>query len=137
MLLGLSSFAKSPVDATNAVEPEKTKSVEFKAELPPAGLVPSVVLQLGQGNVFSQYAFIADKKRRTLTIWQMENNSLKFVEAHPIDYGKREGNKQVSGDYKTQKVFIFSKNNFPDQSLTLMNMALLLSLSTTLTTLII
>ncbi|MCB0421598.1 MAG: L,D-transpeptidase family protein [Bdellovibrionales bacterium] len=83
---------------------------EVKAELPPKGLVPSVVLQLSSGPIFSQYAFVADKSRRTLTIWQNIGGKLEFIEAHPIDYGKMPGDKKVSGDFKTPEgIYFFQK----------------------------
>lgn len=116
---GLNGFADSTTQSvpnSTAIAQASDNSVltplepEIKAQIPPQGLVPSVILQLGKGNVFSQYAFVADKSRRTLTVWQMVGDNLQFVEAHPMDYGKREGDKKVSGDHKTPEgIYFFQK----------------------------
>lgn len=86
------------------------------AVLPQPGLVPDGVLIPGDGTYFSEYTFVADKSRRTLTVWKSENNQLKMVKALPIDMGKKPGDKLVSGDLKTPEgIYFFQKELRDDQ----------------------
>ena len=80
------------------------------AIVPEVDTIPEQLIELGQGKLFSSHAFVVDKERRTLTIWKREGHDIDLVAAHPIDYGKIEGDKQISGDKKTPEgIYFFLK----------------------------
>ncbi len=74
---------------------------------PPQGKVPAHLVSLGNGNVTSQYAILADKSARTITVWKSGNAGVDFVAAYPMDIGKNSGDKVASGDHKTPEGLYF------------------------------
>lgn len=89
------------------LEEDEIKKPDPIAIQPPKGMIPSGLVQMGEGSYFSKYAFLLDKSTRTLTIWQNTEDGPKLVEAHPADMGRRSGDKQVLGDRKTPEGIYF------------------------------
>ena len=77
------------------------------AVTPERGMVPSNLLGFGDGNGFSEYVFIADKEKRTLSVWKKNEKGPKFVEAHPMDIGRKQGDKMREGDLRTPEGIYF------------------------------
>lgn len=93
---------ETPIDPKTKPDPD--------AQVPPKNKIPRNLLKLSDGEYYSQYAFVADKAKRTLTIWKETNDSYDFVAAHPMDMGKKEGDKRFLGDLKTPEgVYFFNK----------------------------
>ncbi len=90
---------------------EVAKSVENTdpvAQTPPAGKLPAPLLALANNTgAFSQYAFLVDKKQRTLTVWQYHDNMIKLVSSWPTDIGQNDGDKRVEGDKRTPEGVYF------------------------------
>lgn len=74
---------------------------------PPDGLVPDNLIVMGDGKAFSDFAIIADKSKRTLTLWQNKEGETVLVDAYPMDIGKAGGDKLASGDHKTPEGIYF------------------------------
>lgn len=75
---------------------------------PPEGKFPTALLSLASdAKAFSPYAFLVDKKTRTLTVWESLQDSLHLVGAWPTDIGSRDGDKLVQGDGKTPEGIYF------------------------------
>lgn len=84
------------------------QSADPVAQLPPPGKLPHALLSLNSATgAFSQYAFLVDKKARTLTVWQNSGDELKLVGAWPTDIGRKEGDKLVQGDHRTPEGVYF------------------------------
>ncbi len=67
-----------------------------------ANRVPSSLVQISPHPLYySPYAFVVDKKARTLTVWHQDGGKLTSVASFPADLGKREGEKKSQGDHKT------------------------------------
>lgn len=94
-----SSFAEEAKTPANGPDPEAVR--------PADGLVPDNLVIMGDGTAFSQYAMIADKSKRTLTVWKNEKNGLQLVTAVPMDIGKNGGNKTIRNDLKTPEGIYF------------------------------
>lgn len=93
-----------------AAEVSKTvQSSDPVAILPPAGQLPTALLGLtSTTGAFSQYAFLVDKRARTLTVWQTTpDDKLKLVGAWPTDIGEKEGDKLIQGDRRTPEGIYF------------------------------
>lgn len=91
-------------------DPTSSNLIEPKPKLPPPGLYPKNILNLGEGDYFSNFAFIADKSTRTLTIWRNSRSQYELIAAYPFDMGKNSGNKLKLGDLKTPEgVYFFNK----------------------------
>nr|HMN68862.1 L,D-transpeptidase family protein [Bdellovibrionales bacterium] len=90
---------------------EVSKTVEKAdpiAQTPPEGKLPHALLSLtSDSGAFSPYAFLMDKKSRTLTVWQNNEGRLKLIGAWPADFGRQEGDKFTEGDYKTPEGIYF------------------------------
>jgi murein L,D-transpeptidase YafK len=70
--------------------------------------VPAGLIQLPpQSRYYSPYAFVVDKKARTLSVWQQTGNGLKKVAGFPADMGRNEGDKKNRGDAKTPEGIYF------------------------------
>ncbi len=84
---------------------DKAEEKELKPDpvaiMPPKDQVPLSLIQLGKGESFSRYAFVADKSTRTLSVWENVNGLPRFLEAHPMDIGKKAGNKTAENDHRT------------------------------------
>lgn len=74
---------------------------------PPANKVPAALLNLGEVDAFSPYAFVVDKATRTLTIWKYDSSIPTLVTSHPADLGRESGDKTSSGDRKTPEGIYF------------------------------
>lgn len=102
-------FQFATLDLSRAAEEKKTaKLPDPVAVQPPAGQLPTALLGLNtETNVFSKYAFLVDKKNRTVTVWQTDTDKLKLVGAWPTDIGERDGDKLVQGDRRTPEGIYF------------------------------
>jgi murein L,D-transpeptidase YafK len=70
--------------------------------------VPSALMQLPPASkYYSPYAFVVDKKERTLNVWQQTGSGLKKVAAYPADMGRTSGDKRSEGDHKTPEGIYF------------------------------
>ena len=73
-----------------------------------ASRIPSSLVQITpQPLYYSPYAFVVDKKARTLTVWHQEGSNLTSVASFPADMGKQEGDKKTSGDHRTPNGIYF------------------------------
>lgn len=77
---------------------------------PPKGKIPKSLLSLGTGRFFSPYAIVADKSKRTLSLWQNQEGQLKLVKIFPVDFGRKEGDKYQVDDLRTPEgIYFFQK----------------------------
>ncbi len=83
----------------NVVDPEPIA--------PPTGLVPAGLIKPGANNYYPSTTIIADKSRRTLSVWKNSNNKIELLDFYSMDHGKKNGNKQVQGDLKTPEGIYF------------------------------
>ena len=82
--------------------------VDPLAVAPPAGQLPTALLGLAAApGTFATYAFLVDKKERTLTVWQNSGETLKLIGAWPTDIGQQGGDKLVQGDKRTPEGIYF------------------------------
>lgn len=99
------------VPDAQAEKEEKEDSAKGKpdpqAVQPPTNKVPTALLNLGEVDAFSPYAFVVDKSTRTLTIWKYDGNTPVLMAAHPADLGREAGDKTSSGDRKTPEGIYF------------------------------
>lgn len=92
---------------TDAKAESLARAEDPQAITPPKDSIPSNLLQLGMGEAFSKYAFLADKETRTLSVWENKNGVPVFLEAHPMDIGKKSGDKTVENDHRTPEGIYF------------------------------
>src|SRR5665213_1176069 len=86
--------------------------------LPVAGRLPSALLSLNTNSgLFSHYAFLVDKKARTLTVWQSAGDKIKAVESFAIDLGAHPGDKTAEGDSKTPEGIYFFQRSMDGKKL--------------------
>lgn len=98
----------TPIRCFASEEPKTVEVPDPVAEQPPKGKWPSPLLSLqSETGAFTQYAFLVDKSKRTLTVWQHDDNGLKLVSAWPTDIGQKGGDKLVEGDKKTPEGVYF------------------------------
>lgn len=97
------------VSAEEAAKDAKTvQQSDPVAEMPPAGMLPSALLALSvEGDTFPRRAFLVDKSRRTLTVWEGQGKSMKLLCAYPTDIGQKTGDKLVQGDLRTPEGIYF------------------------------
>lgn len=69
--------------------------------------IPAGLLALGSGDYFSPYAFVVDKHERRMTLWHQKDGQITRVATYPIDFGRSDGKKQRSGDFKTPEGIYF------------------------------
>lgn len=74
---------------------------------PPNGLVPSALILTGNDNYYSSTTIIADKSRRTLSVWKNTGGNVELLAYHPMDHGKKNGNKFKQGDLRTPEGIYF------------------------------
>lgn len=104
------------VGTTSLAYSEEVQKTDQKpdpvAVIPQPGEFPHTLLSLTTDTgAFSKYAFLVDKSRRTLTVWQNETNGkVKLVGAWPADIGRSEGDKLSEGDKKTPEGIYFFQN---------------------------
>jgi murein L,D-transpeptidase YafK len=80
--------------------------------------VPASLVQVTPQTVYySPYAFVVDKKSRTLTVWHQEEKGPKAVAVYPADMGRSEGDKKSQGDYKTPNGIYFLQQRLEGNSL--------------------
>ncbi len=112
------SFAQSKVnseeneysarhESQNEKSDAEDKSPDPVAVAPAKNLVPAALVQLGDGEFYSPYAFVVDKSTRTLTVWKAGEKGLELVTIHPTDIGRKPGNKLTLGDHKTPEGLYF------------------------------
>ena len=103
----LVSFSAAPVAAQS-----ETTAQGYAAK------VPVSLLHLGVASAYySPYAFVVDKKARTLTVWTQDAGGYKVVETFPADLGKKEGDKTSSGDHRTPEGVYFLLEHLTGSSL--------------------
>lgn len=98
--------AKAEEDKAAVIAAKKKDPV---AQLPPEGMVPANLLRLGRGETFSKYALIADKSTRTLSVWENNEGKPVFLQAHPMDIGKKAGDKTAENDLRTPEGIYFAQ----------------------------
>ncbi|MBX3023245.1 MAG: L,D-transpeptidase family protein [Bdellovibrionales bacterium] len=106
------AFHFATVSLCFATESTKTDQKSDPVAIPPPqGMLPTALLGLNsETGVFSKYAFVVDKKNRTLTVWQTDSDKLKLMGAWPTDIGERDGDKLVQGDRRTPEgVYFFQE----------------------------
>ena len=69
--------------------------------------IPSSLIQMGQGPYFPTYAFLVDKKARTIAVWGREGESIRKFAEFPSDMGKKSGDKTARGDHRTPEGIYF------------------------------
>jgi murein L,D-transpeptidase YafK len=77
------------------------------AVVPPSGKIPDNLVSWSVGPLHSRYAIVADKAQRTLTVWENVDGVARFLEAHPMDIGKKDGPKEKKDDHKTPEGIYF------------------------------
>ncbi len=91
---------------------------ENSAQNETANRVPSSLVQISPHPLYySPYAFVVDKKARTLTVWHQDGGKLTSVASFPADLGKREGEKKSEGDHKTPNGVYFLQQKLEGASL--------------------
>lgn len=76
-----------------------------------ANRVPSSLVQVSPHPLYySPYAFVVDKKSRTLTVWHQDGGNLSAVASFPTDMGANEGEKKSAGDKRTPSGIYFLQN---------------------------
>ncbi|MCB0341359.1 MAG: L,D-transpeptidase family protein [Pseudobdellovibrionaceae bacterium] len=114
--MGLSqALAEDP--PSQAAEAPLSIESDPEAVIPPKGLVPTSLLRLGNKQYASRFALLADKSQRTLSVWEQQEDKLHFVSAYPMDFGRSEGDKLVSGDKKTPEGIYFFEEMLEGESL--------------------
>ena len=102
----------TPEDTTvaNQPDPDPVK--------PPENHIPEGLWSLGSGSFYSPYSIIADKARRTLSLWKSESDgSLSLVKYYPMDMGRKEGDKVKLGDLKTPEGIYFFQETYSGSQL--------------------
>lgn len=83
-----------------------------------ANRVPSSLVQITpQPLYYSPYAFVVDKKARTLTVWHQDGGILSAVASFPADMGRNMGDKKSTGDHKTPNGIYFLQQRLEGPSL--------------------
>lgn len=95
------------VSEVEPVDPTVDKKPDPGAITPPKGHFPTSFSSFEGGSFYSPYAFLADKFTRTLSVWKFTPDGPEFVEAHPMDLGKNNGDKIKLGDKKTPEGIYF------------------------------
>jgi murein L,D-transpeptidase YafK len=112
-LLICASSLSAPADDAPA---SSAKNVEQSGDSHPVAneasrnrtVVPAGLIQLpASSKYYSSYAFVVDKKHRTLSVWQQTGLGLKEVACYPADLGKNAGDKRGAGDAKTPEGIYF------------------------------
>lgn len=63
--------------------------------------IPDGLVMLSREGHFSQHAFIVDKSKRTLSVYENKNGKLNLISEYPADIGKKDGPKTKENDLKT------------------------------------
>jgi murein L,D-transpeptidase YafK len=80
--------------------------------------LPASLVQMPElANYYSPYAFVVDKKSRTLTVWQQDKSGTHKVASFPADLGRNEGDKKNQGDRKTPSGIYFLEERFEGANL--------------------
>lgn len=73
-----------------------------------AELAPVHLLRLGTTpSFYSPFAFLVDKKARTLSVWKQEMEGWRKLASYPADLGKKEGVKTKRNDHRTPEGIYF------------------------------
>ena len=90
------------------VHNETRTSDDPVAQNPPPDQLPTALISLkSETGTFTPYAFLVDKRARTLSVWQSSDDSVKLVGAWPTDIGERDGDKLIQGDRRTPEGIYF------------------------------
>lgn len=90
-----------------------TSTEASQTETVPAGLVQMPP----RSRYYSPYAFVVDKKARTLAVWQQTGTGLKKVASFPADMGANDGPKKSVGDKKTPEGIYFLQTKLEGRGL--------------------
>ncbi len=63
--------------------------------------LPSSLLQISETDTFSKYAFLVDKAKRILAVFERDGENIKKILEFPADIGKNDGPKMRRNDHKT------------------------------------
>ncbi len=109
--LALTLSAPNAATAAEAVPAQNGAAAPAYANEVPAGLV---ALGAGHG-YYSPYAFVVDKKARTLTVWTQDAGGYAQIAQFPADLGRSDGDKKAQGDHKTPEgaYFLLEKLDGP------------------------
>lgn len=113
MILTANANASFAFAANSATEPSAPTLASSQTETVPAGLVQMPP----NSRYYSPYAFVVDKKARTLAVWQQTGSGLKKVASFPADMGKSDGPKRSAGDHKTPEGIYFLQKKLEGNSL--------------------
>ncbi|MCB0386589.1 MAG: hypothetical protein KDD43_14450, partial [Bdellovibrionales bacterium] len=103
----------SDADAEKEDKEDQTKNLPDPNPIaPPPGKYPATLVNLGETDAFSPYAFVVDKSTRTLTVWKYESGNLSQVAVYPSDMGRKPGDKTVLGDLKTPEGIYFFQSTY-------------------------
>jgi murein L,D-transpeptidase YafK len=103
------------MDSSFANKNESIKHTTVNADdpvpvIPPKNFIPENLVQVGNGPLHPKHIFIADKSKRTLTVWNVNADDFTLAGAYPMDIGKNDGDKISSGDQKTPEgVYFFEE----------------------------
>lgn len=70
-------------------------------------LFPASLLQISETETFSKYAFLVDKEKRILAVFERDGENIKKVLEYPADIGKNDGPKMRRNDKKTPEGIYF------------------------------
>lgn len=102
----------SDADAEKEDKEDQTKNLPDPNPIaPPPGKYPATLVNLGETDAFSPYAFVVDKSTRTLTVWKYESGNLSQVAVY-LRYGEKPGDKTVLGDLKTPEGIYFFQSTY-------------------------
>jgi murein L,D-transpeptidase YafK len=79
--------------------------------------IPGTILKLSGSPFFSRYAFVAEKKSRTLSVWSEDDGRLVKHDEFPIDFGRGGGDKLRTGDMNTPEGIYFLLEHIKSQNL--------------------
>lgn len=69
--------------------------------------LPASLLQISETETFSKYAFLVDKAKRILAVFERDGENIKKILEYPADIGKNDGPKTRRDDHKTPEGIYF------------------------------
>ena len=109
--------APSANESKAAIAQLITAATTTAAQEEAQGVPASLIQLLSNSKYYSPYAFVVDKKARTLSVWLQTNSGLKKVASFPADLGKNSGDKRNQGDHKTPEGIYFLERRLEGTSL--------------------
>jgi murein L,D-transpeptidase YafK len=99
------SFSGAAMAAQEA--PAAAQTADPQAVTPAPGQVPENIIFLSTDALTARHVFLADKSKRTLTVWSLKPKGAELLGAYPMDIGKRDGDKMEAGDHRTPEGIYF------------------------------